>query len=118
VKETQELQNDHSRRSLDEVSEDKGPNKQSFHSTTANFQQKEEMKANPTSTQPQESELGDEATQKPLADQDELQEKCIICVEKEPDCVMEPCGHCNYCEGCLLRAVKSERRCPVCRKVS
>jgi hypothetical protein len=117
VKETQELQNDHSRRSIDEASEDKVPNKSSFHCTSGDSQHKEDKKTSPTSIEPRESELADEATQKPLADQDELQEKCIICVEKEPDCVLEPCGHCNYCEGCLLRAVKSERRCPVCRKV-
>lgn len=38
---------------------------------------------------------------------------CVVCFERPPETVLEPCGHANLCLTCLSRLAK--RRCPTCR---
>jgi hypothetical protein len=37
--------------------------------------------------------------------------ECVICLNKPPDTVLQPCGHRHVCWGCSLRV----RECPICR---
>merc|ERR1712013_575970 len=44
---------------------------------------------------------------------------CCICVSKEVNTVIAPCGHAAYCSECADESIKYCDRCPVCRvKVS
>ena len=43
---------------------------------------------------------------------------CVICMDKEGDHVLLPCGHGGYCGGCahtLLKQARRTRLCPICR---
>eukprot|EP00934_Nitzschia_sp_Nitz4_P009301 Nitzschia sp. Nitz4//scaffold8_size234185//122120//123455//NITZ4_001267-RA/size234185-augustus-gene-0.268-mRNA-1//-1//CDS//3329559836//9291//frame0 len=41
-----------------------------------------------------------------------LEDACIICCEKQMDCVLTPCGHQMCCSGCGSQL----QECPVCKK--
>lgn len=43
---------------------------------------------------------------------------CIICSEKIPDCVFEPCGHGGMCYSCCDSLLQHKDTCPFCRIVS
>lgn len=44
--------------------------------------------------------------------------KCMICSEKESNCIIIPCGHMpkRICKKCLMRWYINTKRCPVCIK--
>ena len=42
---------------------------------------------------------------------------CIICYEKEPNTIIEPCGHGGLCADCMLNLIQKEKICPLCRNV-
>ena len=44
--------------------------------------------------------------------------KCVICLENEADCVIVPCSHLGYCEECLIQWFKRNQTCPTCRNSS
>lgn len=51
-----------------------------------------------------------------------LELKCIksssaaeVCLEKNADTAMVPCGHLCVCQGCVRSVMAGERLCPVCR---
>ena len=41
---------------------------------------------------------------------------CIICMEKEYDVVMVPCGHYCMCHDCANKILGSTKKCPICRQ--
>jgi hypothetical protein len=40
------------------------------------------------------------------------EELCVICMETKRDTVLVPCGHLQFCWGCVLRL--PNQRCPCC----
>lgn len=43
--------------------------------------------------------------------------RCIVCEEKIPDCVFEPCGHGGICYHCCDNLLQHKDTCPFCRVV-
>ncbi len=43
---------------------------------------------------------------------------CMICQEKLPDCVFQPCGHGGVCFRCCDELLDHKDLCPFCRVVS
>lgn len=43
--------------------------------------------------------------------------RCIVCEEKIPDCVFEPCGHGGICYDCCDSLLQHKDSCPFCRVV-
>lgn len=43
--------------------------------------------------------------------------RCIVCEEKIPDCVFEPCGHGGICYECCDSLLQHKDTCPFCRIV-
>lgn len=55
-----------------------------------------------------------------LIENDKTLEKincCIVCEEKIPDCVFEPCGHGGICYNCCDNLLQHKDTCPLCRVV-
>lgn len=55
-----------------------------------------------------------------LIENDKTLEKtncCIVCQEKIPDCVFEPCGHGGVCYNCCDNLLQHKDTCPLCRVV-
>lgn len=52
----------------------------------------------------------------PTPAEDRKERTCVICMDKEVDHVMVPCGHLCVCSGCV-KQLKAEKltTCPVCR---
>lgn len=44
--------------------------------------------------------------------------ECVICMDKPPDTIVHPCGHCVVCKSCSekLRGTADKGRCVVCRR--
>lgn len=42
-------------------------------------------------------------------------ETCIICLEKHPMSLLQPCNHVNTCEQCTRKLYQTTRKCPTCR---
>ena len=42
---------------------------------------------------------------------------CVICMDKNADSVLMPCGHGGFCNSCALDQFKKSNGCPMCRKV-
>lgn len=42
------------------------------------------------------------------------EETCIICYEKEPVALFDPCNHGGYCQWCVTQ-LKNYGKCPVCK---
>ena len=40
---------------------------------------------------------------------------CVVCIDKEADGVVLPCGHLCGCEPCLKMLLNSGAKCPICR---
>ena len=40
---------------------------------------------------------------------------CCICMERQCDIVVKPCGHARFCERCIERIRVRESKCPLCR---
>jgi hypothetical protein len=40
---------------------------------------------------------------------------CRVCLEKERQYVLHPCGHAPACGPCLDRILRDNGQCPVCR---
>lgn len=40
---------------------------------------------------------------------------CCICLEVPRECAFTPCGHRCVCRLCGIKAVQTDRRCPICR---
>ena len=52
----------------------------------------------------------------PEVDNDHL---CVICIDREKNAVMIPCGHARFCDPCgqdLMIRERPEPRCPLCRE--
>jgi len=43
---------------------------------------------------------------------------CCICFSMPRECAFTPCGHRCVCRMCGIAAVRSDRRCPICRAVA
>jgi len=41
--------------------------------------------------------------------------KCTICLSPLEDLTASVCGH-IFCEGCIMQAIKSQGKCPICRR--
>lgn len=48
---------------------------------------------------------------------DESKKECIICMSKEPNSVLIPCGHLGLCMACAREIQRNSKQCPVCRSV-
>lgn len=48
--------------------------------------------------------------------QDEDSTDCIICMERDYDVVMVPCGHYCMCQECANKILSSTGKCPICRQ--
>lgn len=47
----------------------------------------------------------------------ESKKECIICMSKEPNSVLIPCGHLGLCMACAREIQRNSKQCPVCRSV-
>ena len=52
---------------------------------------------------------------------DNFNDLCFICFDKEPNSIYKPCGHGGVCKDCVLGLNKSVKvgakaKCPFCRK--
>ena len=45
----------------------------------------------------------------------QLREQCVICFDRDADCVYQPCGHGGVCEECARRAIQASPLCHMCR---
>lgn len=45
-------------------------------------------------------------------------DSCCICFSMPRECAFTPCGHRCVCRMCGIAAVRSDRRCPICRAVA
>lgn len=43
-------------------------------------------------------------------------DKCTVCMTKQIDVVLIPCGHMCVCKDCSLLICKNDDRCPICRR--
>lgn len=41
---------------------------------------------------------------------------CLICYERPPNVIIEPCGHGGVCSTCVLNLIQKEKICPLCRE--
>jgi len=41
---------------------------------------------------------------------------CVVCLERERDEVLVPCGHMVLCHGCCADIMASSNECPICRE--
>lgn len=56
------------------------------------------------------------AASSPLDDETSFSKpQCIICMSADVNCMVEPCGHAQFCKTCLERSFSRAKKCPVCR---
>ena len=41
---------------------------------------------------------------------------CVICMDKESEILMKPCGHSGVCQECIIENLKNNNQCPHCRE--
>lgn len=41
--------------------------------------------------------------------------ECIVCYDRKPNIIHDPCGHGGLCKGCALEYIKNETTCMFCR---
>ncbi|GMH58411.1 hypothetical protein TrLO_g7381 [Triparma laevis f. longispina] len=49
-------------------------------------------------------------------EEDEYEDKCVICLVNVPDAQIHPCGHSMICRYCTQKLMTRSHPCPVCRK--
>ena len=42
---------------------------------------------------------------------------CVVCVSKQVNCVVMPCGHSGICQACAISIFDKKGTCPICRSV-
>lgn len=46
---------------------------------------------------------------------DNTKHLCILCIERQADAVLIPCGHANLCFFCSYKIYRSQKACHLCR---
>lgn len=49
-------------------------------------------------------------------DENNKLDTCVICMDKESEILMKPCGHSGVCQECIIENLKNNNQCPHCRE--
>lgn len=42
--------------------------------------------------------------------------KCLICMDKNNEIILNPCNHTGLCKECTTDLIKHNPKCPICRE--